>query len=250
MQRKQQERQKEPQKKLKKRNMEQVRFTINGALSFAWARVKERLSFFVGFAAIIAVIQIVNSYIQSVLEESGATFVVLFVYIIFSIIIGLVISLWQIRVALDTVDGKQPTYDSMQQSFPLMGRAFTAQIFYGLIVMIGFLLLIIPGFIWMIKYQYVLYYVVDKNMTVFEALEESGKITKGEKWHLFIFGLAIGLVLLVGILALGVGILVAFPVVVVAQGYVYRQLQYSLGKSETVTPPTIETPPKDTLKEA
>ena len=219
-------------------------FTIDGAIQFAWSKVKAQLGFFIGFTVLIIVLEVINGFVQSSFEDAGLG-IFFFIYLIIGIVIGVIVGLWQIRIALDVTDGNKATFESIQKVIPLIGKALITQILYGVIVVIGFFLLIIPGFIWAIKYQFAIYFIVDKNMSPFEALEASGKITKGEKWHLFFFGLALGIVVLVGLILLGIGLLVAVPVAIVAPAYVFRQLQKhaqggsSSGKESTETPAAV-----------
>ncbi|HEX7444847.1 MAG TPA: hypothetical protein VF300_00510, partial [Methanothrix sp.] len=85
-----------------------------------------------------------------------------------------------------------------------------AGFFYGLMVVIGLLLLIVPGIYLGLKYQFFGYLIVDRGMGPFEALKESGRLTDGAKKDLFVFWLALICGILVIMLVLG--LLVALPV--------------------------------------
>ena len=90
----------------------------------------------------------------------------------------------------------------------------------------GFILFVIPGIYFAIKYHFLLYFVIDKKMGPLEALRASGKITDGVKWRLLGFSIvSIGIVIL-GFLAFGFGILVAVPVATLADAYLYRKLSH------------------------
>jgi hypothetical protein len=102
--------------------------------------------------------------------------------------------------------------------------AIGANILTGLIVLVGFLLLIVPGYIAMLGLLFTLYLIVDKNLGPIEAMKESWRITDGHKANLFLFLLVAGLVILVGMLACFVGLIVAAPVVSLATAYIYCQL--------------------------
>ena len=60
-------------------------------------------------------------------------------------------------------------------------------ILYGLIVLAGMILLVIPGIIWAVKLQYFSYFIIDKKLAPIEALKESSRITTGIKWDVFAF---------------------------------------------------------------
>jgi hypothetical protein len=70
-----------------------------------------------------------------------------------------------------------------------------AVLLYFLVVLVGFLLLVIPGIIWAIKYMYAPLVVVDQGLPAAEALGESGRITAGYKWKLFLMALVFYLVI-------------------------------------------------------
>lgn len=95
---------------------------------------------------------------------------------------------------------------------------------YGMIVLAGFVLLIIPGIIFIIKYGYASYYVIDKNMKPVNALKESAKITQGHKWKLTYFGLFIIGINVLGALLFGVGFLFTMPFSVLASIHIFRVL--------------------------
>lgn len=95
------------------------------------------------------------------------------------------------------------------------------------------MLLLVPcvalGFAWIvftsIRLMFVELIVMDTDMTAVQSLRESERITRGEFWHLVVFGLALGGVMILGLLALVVGLLVAVPVTSLAFVHVYRALK-------------------------
>lgn len=56
---------------------------------------------------------------------------------------------------------------------------------YGVIVIGGLLLLVVPGFMWMARFMLAPYYVLDRGMGPIEALHASSKATLGYRWDLF-----------------------------------------------------------------
>jgi uncharacterized membrane protein len=92
-------------------------------------------------------------------------------------------------------------------------------------VVVGLLLLIVPGVIWGITYSFALFGVVDKQMSVKDALAFSKKITEGKKWALFVFGLVLLGINVLGVLCLGVGIIVSVPLSLLMTAIVYDELQ-------------------------
>jgi uncharacterized membrane protein len=86
------------------------------------------------------------------------------------------------------------------------------------------ILLVIPGIIWSIRFHFFSYLIVDKGVSPIEALKKSSKITKGTKWDLFLFGILLVFINILGALALLVSLFVTMPATMVANAFVYRKL--------------------------
>ena len=82
----------------------------------------------------------------------------------------------------------------------------------------------IPGIIWSIKYQFAPFLIVDRNVRIKEAFQESAGITSGVKWELFLFFLMVVGINLLGLMAFAVGLLVTLPATMIAYTFVYRKL--------------------------
>jgi len=103
-------------------------------------------------------------------------------------------------------------------------RYLGAQFLVAIIIFVGLLLLIVPGIIAALGLLFVLYVVIDRGAGPINALKESWRITNGNKWQLFLFGLVLIGLNLVGLLALVVGLLVTVPVTWIAVTHAYRTL--------------------------
>jgi hypothetical protein len=106
-----------------------------------------------------------------------------------------------------------------------------AYILTVLAIAVGFLLLIIPGFIVAMGLAFVPYLVVDRGLGPIEAMKESWRITKGHKWRLFLLFLALLGINLLGVLALIVGVFVSMPVTMISFEHAYRTLSRVAGVS-------------------
>lgn len=78
----------------------------------------------------------------------------------------------------------------------------------------GFLLLclVVPGVVFLLAISQATFVAVDRGLGAGEAIGESLVLTKGHRGQLFWLWLAQAVVILVGLLALGIGVLVALPV--------------------------------------
>jgi uncharacterized membrane protein len=91
-------------------------------------------------------------------------------------------------------------------------------------VAVGFVLLIIPGIYLALTYGQFSYAIIDKDLGILDAFKYSKKITSGQKLQLIKMWLASAGVIILGCLALFVGLIWAVPTVLVASAYVYRKL--------------------------
>jgi uncharacterized membrane protein len=103
-------------------------------------------------------------------------------------------------------------------------KFFATSVLASLAVGIGLLLLIVPGLIAMVLFMFSTFLVIDRGLGPIEALKVSMEMTRGNRWPLFGFILLCMLIIFVGVLALGVGLLVAIPIVGLAVAYAYRLL--------------------------
>lgn len=136
----------------------------------------------------------------------------------------MITSIGVIVISLKIVDKKKPEFSDIYSHYKLLLNYFLGSLLYGVVTLAGFILLIVPGIIWGIKYQYTTYLIVDKKMSPMEAFKKSGQITNGVKLKLFWLGLAFIGVTLLGVLALGIGLIIAWPIISLAGAYVYRKL--------------------------
>jgi uncharacterized membrane protein len=108
-------------------------------------------------------------------------------------------------------------------------RFIGAGFLVGLVVFVGFILLIIPGIVWAIRYMFVQYIVMDRGLTPLQAMRESSRITYGHKWPLFELAILLLLLNIVGLICLVVGLLVTVPVSWLAITHAYRTLSEKAG---------------------
>ena len=77
------------------------------------------------------------------------------------------------------------------------------------LVMIGFVMLIIPGIIIACRLAFVSYLVMDKNMEAMKAVEKSWQMTKGYGWTIFGMAILTFFICIAGLIVFGVGILIS-----------------------------------------
>lgn len=129
-----------------------------------------------------------------------------------------------IVITLKCLAGKKPDFNELFSQSKYYLNMLGGEILVGLIVIGGLILLVVPGIYWALKYQLLGFFIVDKNMSIKEAMAECGKVTRGVKLRLLVLDLAFIGILILGGLVFGVGILVALPIIWLADAHVYKQL--------------------------
>lgn len=157
---------------------------------------------------------------ENVDQNSGANLLWTLVYMA----IQFILSMGVINAYLQITRGKKVTMETFTSIVTKIVNYFVAQILMILIVLGGFLLFIIPGIYFSLKFMYAPYLVIDKGMGPIEALKASGQITHGVKWDMIGFMAAAAILMYSGILALFVGLLVTMPVATLSYVILYNKL--------------------------
>jgi len=198
------------------------KFSKSEAIKFGFNFFKSNLSVFLKLAAVLILINIVlNAVVGSFVKINPLLGLIINLFVVF---VSIVIQIGIIKIVLDLHDGKPLNFSHLYSFYHLVLRFLGASILYGLIVAAGFLLLVIPGIIWAVKFQFYSFILVDKQNGIIDSLEKSSVITKGIRWDLFVFGVFLILINIAGFLVFFVGLFVTIPTTMMAQAYVYRKL--------------------------
>jgi uncharacterized membrane protein len=189
---------------------------ISDSISYGWNIMKKNFQLFFYIALTFLAVQIVmhltrNDFITVVLTVVG-------------IVVLIILKLGVLRITLDVADKKKTTYKQLFSQANFFPDFLIGSVLYALIVIGGLILLIVPGIIWAIKYQFYGYYIVDKKLSPFDALKRSGKTTYGHKWMLFKFALALIGINILGLLCLIIGLFATVPTTWNAMTMMYRTL--------------------------
>lgn len=141
-------------------------------------------------------------------------------------LVSVILKMGYINLTLDAARGEQVYYKTLlnQVSLKKAIRLLTAQFLTGLLSVVGLVLFIVPGVIFMLKYSLVSYVIVDQDAKIGEALKKSSELTKGVRTKLLGLFLVYLLLLAVGFLALGYGVIAAMIVISLSSAYVYNEL--------------------------
>jgi hypothetical protein len=149
------------------------------------------------------------------------------VYYVLSLLFWAIYMLMQIgliKITLMLSRDERPEIPMLYSNSSLLVTYILASLCYGLSIVGGVILLIVPGIIFAVALGMYPYFIVDKEMGPLESLKASRALTRGSRWQLFVFGFVIGLLNIAGALCLLVGLLWTIPTSSIAMAYVYDQL--------------------------
>ncbi len=192
-------------------------FSKAEAIKFGWETTTRN----VGLLVLGWVIFIAIGFMPAVATDSMVVAVVAWVF-------DLVIWMGLMRMTLKFVDGNKGELADLFSTFNLILRYLGASIAVGVIVTVGFFLLVIPGIYLGIRFYMYGWVIVDRDVGAFEAMRLSWEMTRGSCWNLFLFSLLLGAINILGMIALFIGLLITVPLSVVAIGYVYRRLEETM----------------------
>lgn len=221
--------------------------TISNSLSQGWQHAKKNYSVLIlcflvlaGISTAFSIFRSVPGIITSFTGDSSSAG--LAVFVIFALLSPLLFvaetalqnltAIGFTKIQLNILDSKKTRVSDLFNANGIFWQYLATSILVGLIVLGGLLLLIVPGIIWLLKYQFAMPLVVDKKLDITESIRKSGEITQGHKGWLFGFAIVLGLVNIAGALLLLVGLLVTIPLTTMAYIYVYRQLSSSVKASK------------------
>ncbi|UCD08388.1 MAG: hypothetical protein JSU79_08510 [Dehalococcoidales bacterium] len=110
---------------------------------------------------------------------------------------------------LKAARGEKPEINDLLKVLENYWNVLLAYIISGIIIFIGFILLIIPGIIFACKLSFVPYLVIDKKMDAVAAIQESWRLTNGYALTVFVIALLAIPISIGGFLLFGVGIILA-----------------------------------------
>ena len=237
--------------------MSHKRFVIGDVLGFGWRVMTANFWFFIGLALAAGAIKMLPNIIDNLITELSffVPVPVLILVNLLTSVIGLFIStivgIGFIKIALRFCDARKPPFGTLFDFKGCFWRYVGTSILHFLIVMVGSPLFIVPLIVLLvaggkvsllpvvligfslffflaifltIKYGLCQYFVIDKGLGPLQAIKVSGRTTKGAMWQLFGFSILCALIILLGLLCLIVGVLAAYPIVMVANALVYRHL--------------------------
>ena len=191
-----------------------------GLLKEGWELLKKNYKLVGLILVAYFVYQAVTGLVQNTVKDTPLAFVA---SVGFSLL-TLFLEIGFLKIILKLVDGKQANFQELWAYPQYFLRFLGASILMGLAVMVGFILLVIPGIYLALRLQFTPFFVIDKDMATMDALKASWDLTNGMVVNLFLFALLLIALNILGAIALLVGLLVTIPVSIFAVALLFRKL--------------------------
>ena len=203
-----------------------MKFSPGDAIRFGWETFKGRPWFFIGAVAILLLASIAINIVSNAIDSAtgGSLEEPSIAGSIVNYGLTVLLNMGAIAIFLAAYDSPDRVQFSALWHPQPYWKFLGASLLASLAVAVGLFLLIVPGLIAMVLFMFSMFLVIDRGLSPIDALKESMEMTKGNRWPLFGLILLMALILFVGILALGVGLVVAAPIVGLAYTYAYRFL--------------------------
>ncbi len=129
-----------------------------------------------------------------------------------------------VRAGLAIVDGRRLEPATLLRTDRL-GTVVASSLLVALLTAVGSVLFVLPGVVFAFLAQFFLFFVLDRGEGAWDAIVSSLRFSVDHLVPMLLLYLLSGVAATVGALLCGVGLLVAFPVIVIAQAYTFRVLQ-------------------------
>lgn len=212
---------------------EEYDFTIKEILSEAWnlidgIKLKINIAFFL-YITVAVILSTFLSYIfdpkiyydshqllKGFLSEQAQS--LLSLPILMPIISGIVM------LAIKRASHKKTEILSIFNYYILVWPLVFASLLVNVVVILGFVMLIIPGIYLSITFAFVIPLIIDKQLGIIDAMKTSFNVVKKRWFKFFGLYLILALISILSIFTLGIGLIWALPLSFMVNAVLYRRL--------------------------
>jgi len=201
-------------------------FTIGSAIRIGWETFKTRPWFFIGASAIIVLAYLLVAAMSIPFDVVGTLEEPSLLATAASTLIGAPVTMGVIAFSLVAHANPETVTLSVLWRLQPYWKFVGTSVLFWIATGMGIPLLFLPGLVGLVFFMFALVIVVDQELSPIEAMKESMRITEGYRWRLLGLNAAFFIIAMAGILAFGIGILVAMPVIMLATVHAYRALLF------------------------
>jgi hypothetical protein len=189
-----------------------VRPTVSDTLGLGWATMKKFFPELILILFILVIFSLPMGFVNIFVEKdsSGRSFFEI-INFFYGLIIMAPLQYGAIYLLLKAIRGEEFHVNEMFNAYRQTLQIGAASLLVGVIVVLGLILLIVPGIIFACRLAMVPYLVMDRKMQAVEAVRKSWEITKGHSWSIFGLGFTSFWIIIAGVICLVVGV---FPAII------------------------------------
>lgn len=206
-----------------------ARIDLGDVFDTTWRLFKNQWGMLVVAMLIVMAAQFVLNIIGSIAgavagNEEGAI-IVLLVFNLISYFCSLYLTIGIMKIALSAARGEPVALGELFSGAALVPAVFAATVLFGLMALVGFLLLIVPGVILSLMFSQYMFLMIERDAGILESLSLSRNITDGNKATLFAIYVLGGLgAFALTVVTCGIGMLVAYPYLTLAYAVAYLKM--------------------------
>jgi len=207
-------------------------FSIGDVLKEGWQKTKGakwpiHLAFFWYFLVVIAVAVLMQLAMVTIISKLPDPNIIIAVSVGQQIVLNLIVL--PIVMGIFLLGVKRSVNAPLESTsvfdyFSKTGTIFLTVLLVYVMVIIGFILLVLPGIYLSLAYFMALPLVVEKGLSPWQAMEVSRKAITKRWFSFFFFGLIIAVIMFVSMIPLGIGLIWTLPMMLICYGILYRNM--------------------------
>jgi uncharacterized membrane protein len=176
--------------------------------SVAWDCFTKDLKFFL-VSGIVYTVLAVLSYVSDSVTVLIVS-VVLMPYVMMSLI----------RASIASVRGETVDFSLFKNNWKKFIIYYVTALLLSIIIMIGTILIIVPGVICAVMFAFAIYLIIDKDINIVDAFKKSAEITKGSRWHILLLFIILAFISVFGnVVIIGTIVTVPYATLMMAKAY-------------------------------
>lgn len=203
--------------------MKERTIDIQAVYKYSFQQFKKYASFLIGITVtyyVLAVVPQIYFYFQAPEEPTMQSQFLSLLLTLIQLYLGLGFT----KIILLLLDDNFAEVSDMISGFRMFTSYFVGSFLYGMGVLAGLFLLVIPGIYVAIRFQFYPYYVIEQGDSGIIALQKSFYSTKNLTLDLFLFGITVVAANIVGAALMGIGIIFTFPITTMATAVIFKGL--------------------------
>ena len=202
--------------------MERSPISIRQAFNFAWPIFKKRFALFTAVLLTIFGAWVALEIVVIAGQRFGILLWVVMHLVFLIFVAGMEVGL--IHVCLALYDGEDPTFADGFTHLALGPKFLIGQTLYLLAVLVGLLLLVVPGVYLGVRYALFGFCITAGETDLVRSFQQSAILSTGVQGYLLRVFVVLFVLNVVGASLLGIGLFITVPLTLLMMSAVYRQL--------------------------